>query len=245
MLVGKTLVFSRLVPNQLKLEQSKAYLIAKSLGANVTQRLTEETTHLVAATSGTFKEHAARKQPEISVVTPEWLWSCAERWECVEEKLFPLDPLKPSTMRQPPPHCHSPGIIYNNKKLLIKNLKCKRNHSEHAVSYTEIASADAKMLAQQRKLRQRQSAADVAKSGETIKEIDDGEEEPTKFIDTINPLLSFSNADLADMNQEFDQFFDDEESDDTTSSDDEPVDIGKSRATSHRNITYDAFFFLL
>lgn len=51
-LVGKTLVFSRLVPNQLKLEQSKAYLIAKSLGANVTQRLTAETTHLVAATSG-------------------------------------------------------------------------------------------------------------------------------------------------------------------------------------------------
>lgn len=52
-LLGKTLVFSRLVPNQLKLEQSKAYMIAKSLGANVTQRLTAETTHLVAATSGT------------------------------------------------------------------------------------------------------------------------------------------------------------------------------------------------
>lgn len=55
--------------------------------------------------------NAARKRKaEIKVVTPEWLWSCAERWECVEEKLFPLDPLKPSKMRQPPPHCHSPGI---------------------------------------------------------------------------------------------------------------------------------------
>lgn len=51
-LVGKTIAFSGLVPNQLKLEQSKAYLIAKSLGANVTQQLTAETTHLVAATSG-------------------------------------------------------------------------------------------------------------------------------------------------------------------------------------------------
>lgn len=116
------MVFSRLVPNQLKLEQSKAYLIAKSLGANVTQRLTDETTHLVAATSGTFKEHAARKQPGISVVTPEWLWSCAERWECVEEKLFPLDPLKPSTMRQPPPHCHSPGIICSRVSTLFQCL---------------------------------------------------------------------------------------------------------------------------
>lgn len=51
-LLGKTLAFSGLVPNQLKLEQSKAYLIAKNLGANVTQQLTNETTHLVAATSG-------------------------------------------------------------------------------------------------------------------------------------------------------------------------------------------------
>lgn len=42
-----------------------------------------------------------------------------------------------------------------------------------------------------------------------------------KFRDTINPLLKFSNADLAAMNQEFDQFF---ESD--SSSDDEPGDIG-------------------
>jgi len=44
-----------------------------------------------------------------------------------------------------------------------------------------------------------------------------------KFMDTINPLLSFSNTDLAEMNQEFDQFFNSDES----SSDDEPVDMGK------------------
>lgn len=60
---------------------------------------------------GTFKVHAARKRPDIIIVTPDWLWCCAERWECVEEKLFPLDPAsKPSSkMRQPPAHCHSPG----------------------------------------------------------------------------------------------------------------------------------------
>lgn len=44
---------------------------------------------------------------------------------------------------------------------------------------------------------------------------------PPKFIDTINPLLSFSNDDLDAMNDDFDEFF---ESDDS-SSDDEPVDI--------------------
>lgn len=92
--------------------------------------------------------------------------------------------------------------------------------------------ADAKMLALQKKLKQQKqtTTGDLLAADGAIKE-DDGEESTTggaaKFIDTINPLLSFSNADLADMNQEFDQFFDDEESDDSSSSDDEPVDIGE------------------
>lgn len=49
------------------------------------------------------------------------------------------------------------------------------------------------------------------------------EEEP-KFLDTINPLLSFSKADLAAMDQEYDQFFDESDS----SSDNEPVDLGET-----------------
>lgn len=49
------------------------------------------------------------------------------------------------------------------------------------------------------------------------------EEEP-KFLDTINPLLSFSKADLAAMDQEYDQFFDES---DSSSDDNEPVDLGE------------------
>lgn len=109
MLLGKTLVFSGLVPTQIKLEKSRAYLIARSLGANVTQQLTDETTHLVASTAGTFKVNAARKMSKIHIVSADWLWSCAERWECVEEKLYPLDSQKAPKTRQPPAHCHSPG----------------------------------------------------------------------------------------------------------------------------------------
>lgn len=45
-----------------------------------------------------------------------------------------------------------------------------------------------------------------------------------KFIDTINPLLKFTTDDLADMNQEFDQFF--ESDDEFTSDDNEPTDMG-------------------
>lgn len=119
-LLGKTLVFSGLVPTQIKLEKSKVYQIARSLGANVTQQLTDETTHLVASTAGTFKVNAARKMPNIHIVSPEWLWTCAERWECVEEQLFPLDSRKASKTRQPPAHCHSPG-----KKCILINIRFK------------------------------------------------------------------------------------------------------------------------
>ncbi|XP_063700934.1 RNA polymerase II subunit A C-terminal domain phosphatase [Culicoides brevitarsis] len=160
-LVGKNLVFSGIVPNHIPLEQSRPYKIAKSLGATVMEGIDDTTTHLVAACSGTFKVHLAKKNPNIKLVAPEWLWSCAERWESVEEQLFPM-PKIPSKMRQPPPHC-SPD----------------RNDANSSV-------------------------------------------EPAKFMDTINPLLSFSNDELDQMDNEFNEFFDGSESDD---SEDNTIDI--------------------
>ncbi|XP_055848232.1 RNA polymerase II subunit A C-terminal domain phosphatase [Episyrphus balteatus] len=170
---NKNLVFSGLVPTNMKLEQSRAYFIAKSLGANVSQNISDATTHLVAVTSGTFKVNAAKKKINIKVVNANWLWSCAERWEIVDERLFPLDRKNKNKTRQPPAHCHSP---------------------EHVVNYSEKSEISTSSSMQG--------------------------DEPEKFIDTINPLLSFSNADLADMNKEFDQFF---ESDSST--EDEHVNI--------------------
>ncbi|GAB0090440.1 RNA polymerase II subunit A C-terminal domain phosphatase [Sergentomyia squamirostris] len=172
-LVGMNIVFSGLVPNRMRLEHSKAYQIARCLGAQVTQDFSADTTHLVAAASGTYKVHSAKKRREVKIVSPDWLWSCAERWEHVDERVFPLDPNKPSKMRQPPPHCHSP---------------------EHTVTYGD---------------RQDDPQTEGG--------------EPTKFMDTINPLLSFSKSDLAEMNKEFDQFFDSDAS--SSSSDDDSVDI--------------------
>lgn len=52
-LSGSSLVFSGLVPTHQRLESSRAYLVARSLGAEVTQDLTDNTTHLVAVRSGT------------------------------------------------------------------------------------------------------------------------------------------------------------------------------------------------
>lgn len=73
------LVFSGLVPTRTKLEHSKAYQVARSLGALVTQDLEDDTTHLVAVRPGTVKVNAGKKKKNLKIVTPDWLWSCAER----------------------------------------------------------------------------------------------------------------------------------------------------------------------
>ncbi|XP_070165279.1 RNA polymerase II subunit A C-terminal domain phosphatase isoform X3 [Polyergus mexicanus] len=89
-LKGLYLTFSGLIPTHQKLHQSRVYKVARAFGAEVTQDLTEKTTHLVAIRKGTAKANAARKVANIKIVNPEWLWTCAERWERVDERLFPL-----------------------------------------------------------------------------------------------------------------------------------------------------------
>lgn len=87
LLAGTSLVFSGLVPTHTPLEKSRTYLVARSMGAQVTQDLTPETTHLVAVRPGTAKVNAARRAARnVFIVTPDWLWCCAERWEKVDER---------------------------------------------------------------------------------------------------------------------------------------------------------------
>lgn len=150
-LKGCKLVFSGLVPTHIKLEQSKAYQVARSLGAIVTQDIEDDTTHLVAVRPGTAKVNAGRRKKNLKIVTPDWLWCCAERWEHVDERIFPLNS-KGSKNRHPPPHCSSP---------------------DHITSYPEHNTPA---------LRKRTPSG--------------------RFMDTINPLMSFSSADIADMDKE-------------------------------------------
>lgn len=157
------LVFSGLVPTHIKLEQSKAYQVARSLGAIVTQDLEMDTTHLVAVRPGTAKVNAGRRKKNLKIVTPDWLWACAERWTKVEEQLYNLNN-KGSKNRHPPPHCSSP---------------------EHTVVFDEITTETPG--------RKRTASG--------------------RFMDTINPLMSFSSADIADMDREVEDIFNESESD--------------------------------
>lgn len=89
-LKGCHLVFSGLVPSHIPLQESRAYLVAISLGAIVSADISSNCTHLVAARPGTAKVNSSRRHKGIFIVTPLWLWHCAERWEKVDEKLYPL-----------------------------------------------------------------------------------------------------------------------------------------------------------
>lgn len=114
-LKGVHLTFSGLIPTHQKLHQSRAYKVARAFGAEVAQDLSEKTTHLVAIKPGTAKANAAKKNGNIKIVNPDWLWTCAERWEHVDERLFPLTS-KGRASRIPPPHCSSPDHVEELEK---------------------------------------------------------------------------------------------------------------------------------
>ncbi|XP_061616270.1 RNA polymerase II subunit A C-terminal domain phosphatase [Phyllopteryx taeniolatus] len=93
---GTTIVFSGLYPTNYPIERTREYYHAKALGAKIGKNLVLDsqepnvTTHLIAAKSGTEKVRQALGCKHLHVVNPDWLWSCLERWERVEEQLFPL-----------------------------------------------------------------------------------------------------------------------------------------------------------
>lgn len=76
------------------------------------QDLDSKTTHLVAIQPGTAKVHAAKKYNKIKIVNSDWLWSCAERWELVDERLYPL-----------------------SLKVNFKNFKLKKKYEKATVEY--------------------------------------------------------------------------------------------------------------
>lgn len=101
--------------------------------------ITDETTHLVAASTGTQKVFQAQKNKKIAIVTPEWLWTCAERWEHVEEKLFPMSSNKNLKMRQIPAHCSPERIAGEQPE------KVKFNNPYLQMSDDDIASMEAEV----------------------------------------------------------------------------------------------------
>lgn len=95
-LADVTVIFSGLHPTNFPVEKTREHYHATALGAKVLTQLVlspdapDRATHLIAARAGTEKVRQAQECRHLHVVNPDWLWSCLERWDKVEEQLFPL-----------------------------------------------------------------------------------------------------------------------------------------------------------
>ena len=99
-LKGARIVFSGVCPLETDPTTCRIYRVAESLGAVVqssvvtgdgVSSVSEATTHVVAARPGTEKVKAAARQKSVWIVNPDWLWTCGNRWEWVDERLYPLN----------------------------------------------------------------------------------------------------------------------------------------------------------
>lgn len=217
-LAGVNIVFSGVVPQHVKLRESKAYFIATSLGATVSERLVLRakgehvkgedsakamyTTHMVAANQHTEKVHHVRKHKSISLVTPNWLWACAERWECCDERLFPLNSeTESSVQRVPPIHCYSLDPLKD---------KHKDGRAESGVFDDEVSS----------------TSSGSSTNNDHRKRTPSG----TLLVDE-NPLFFMSKGDRLSMSEDVDEALsaeDDESSSDSNSDDDQNSEGGNA-----------------
>ncbi|XP_061450034.1 RNA polymerase II subunit A C-terminal domain phosphatase [Rhineura floridana] len=91
-----TILFSGLYPTNFPIEKTREHYHATALGAKIAKNLVlneddpNRPTHVIAARAGTEKVRQAQNYKNLHIVNPDWLWSCLERWDKVEEQLFPL-----------------------------------------------------------------------------------------------------------------------------------------------------------
>lgn len=100
---GANVVFTGVIPTSAKQEDSQPWRIACGLGTKVSNGIvtpkdakcnSDVTTHVIAGRLGTEKSYRAVKSRGIKLVNPGWLFCCHERWEWVDERLFPVEGLE-------------------------------------------------------------------------------------------------------------------------------------------------------
>lgn len=186
-LKGANLLFSGVIPTNQPLERSHAYQVAKSLGANVhsvfiPKDASEDnaTTHLVAAKLGTSKVNQVKKHKDVHIVNPDWLWTCMDRWEWVEERLYPLsedasypftDSPEPWKQKKTKAVKGAPGLTKKNSE------KQSANDKEKFTDYNPLYAF---------------SSSDIKKMDEEVDEIFDESESEDSELELRRAVLSCS-----------------------------------------------------
>ena len=102
-LKGAKILFTGVIPTNVPPQRSPIWNTARAFGAIIHDKLVpgldstnprtvmRATTHVIAGKPGTVKLKEARRVPGIKIVSPRWLWNCAEQWKWLEERLYPVE----------------------------------------------------------------------------------------------------------------------------------------------------------
>ena len=100
---GAKILFTGVIPTNIPPQRSPIWNTARAFGAVVHDRLVpglgstrpraamRATTHVIAGKPGTAKLKEARRVPGVKIVSPRWVWSCAEQWKWLNEGQFPVE----------------------------------------------------------------------------------------------------------------------------------------------------------
>lgn len=102
-LKGTSLLFTGVIPTNVKLERSQEWNTATAFGAmvhtsfisglssNDPDKISLATTHVIVGRPDTIKYKQAKNEKLVKFVNPRWFWNCAERWEHLDESAFPIE----------------------------------------------------------------------------------------------------------------------------------------------------------
>lgn len=148
-------------------------------------------------------------------MTPDWLWCCAERWEHVDERLYPLNVDTAAVRRKPPAHCTSPDVAL--QLAMAAGVKEEQTADVAIPVYDRVTgkrvfrrtgpknSEKGKALASRSAVSVRRLSVFYLKLDEIhllFDKLTQSERMQRRFSETFNPLLSFSSEDIADMDRE-------------------------------------------
>ncbi|KIP11789.1 hypothetical protein PHLGIDRAFT_27787 [Phlebiopsis gigantea 11061_1 CR5-6] len=91
-LAGTHVLFSSVIPLDMRPEASETWRIAQLFGAKCYTELNPRITHVVAAKRGTVKVDAARRQGGIKIVWVAWFTDSISQWRRQDEAQYLIDP---------------------------------------------------------------------------------------------------------------------------------------------------------
>ncbi|XP_070575591.1 RNA polymerase II subunit A C-terminal domain phosphatase-like [Ptychodera flava] len=227
-LIGTNILFTGVFPTNMPPEKSRAWKVAKALGANVqtafvakgkdSKNLANATTHVVAANAGTAKVKQAQYSKGVHIVTPEWLWCCYERWERVDERLFKLFIPKPTSS--------SSSSRSSSPPLKVQEPKAEKPQEPPSLPvYDPVTGKRVRKTINQSTDQTKQPSLSAGPPRTGLKrpgQQDDNSQDrdmlqrmyrrQPSISETINPLYSFSSEELEDMDKEVEDIFGDSDS---------------------------------